>query len=72
MEEKIFVPKGWTKEVWIKFSALIEGMTKEELAESFRTLGVAFVAPDEKLSKEDFIGVADELIEKDVREYFKI
>jgi len=64
-------PKGWAPDVWQKFNKKIEEMSEEELIKAFHDLGLDFQEP-EKLTKDDIIAVADELYEKDVKEYFKI
>lgn len=65
-------PKGWTPDIWQKFNKKIEGMSKEELIRVFRDLGLDFQEPEEKLTKDSIIAVADELSEEDVKAYFKM
>lgn len=66
------VPKGWTADVWQKFNKKMEEMSKEELIKTFHDLGLDFQEPEEKLTKDSIIAVADELSEEDVKAYFKM
>lgn len=70
--KEIFTPPNWSPEVWKIFNKKMEGMTKEELAKSFRDLGLTFTKPEDITQKSEYIAVADELRESDVRKYFKI
>lgn len=69
---EIQIPKNWTQDAWVAFNKKMERMTKEELLKAFGDLGLFFHESEERLTKDDVIAVADELREKDVREYFKV
>lgn len=66
------VPEKWDKDLWENLIKKLESMNKNEILKVYNDLGIIFHVPVNNLTKDDLIGVADELIPEDVKKYFLI